>query len=432
MSDPNPYNQATPAEQSQELQNAQAPLSEWVQHIDVPEQTTHSVPVIQQPTVMAPPVIGQPIQATPQPTQQAQPVVSPPVTVAIPQEQQSMPLIVEKQSSMNAITSDESDRARKLVQIIDNSYSAMMVGQGTLKRNLLVCLLANSHTLLESVPGLAKSLAASTLASTISGKFNRIQCTADLMPSDISGSQIFNQSKNTFDTQLGPVFANIVLVDEINRSSAKSQSAMLEAMAERQVSIGDKTYQLPDPFMVIATQNPIESEGVYTLAEAQLDRFLIKDILTYPAPQDELEILNRVESGILNPRKETPKTPIETITPQDVLFLQDVASRVYIDTAIKQYIINLVYATRNPKQFLPERMAAVLEVGASPRATIGLMIGAKALALLSGRTNVIPEDVKALRYEILRHRLNLSFEADMEGITAENIIDTLFNVVPVP
>jgi MoxR-like ATPase len=303
-----------------------------------------------------------------------------------------------------------------------------MVGQDNLRNNLLVTLLAGGHILLESVPGLAKTTAAHALASTVSASFKRIQCTPDLLPSDIIGTQIYNQQNAAFETQLGPVHANFVLLDEVNRSSAKTQSAMLEAMQEKQTSIGGAVYRLPEPFFVIATQNPIEQEGTYHLPEAQLDRFLMKDILDYPKPVEELEILSRLDQGLLTIQNEAES--IATV--EDILYLQDITSRVYVDLALRQYIINIVYATRYPKDFVSPAVARVLEYGASPRASIAFLQGARALALIKGRAHVIPDDIKALRHPILRHRLILSYDAEIEGITPEVIIDQIFDTVPVP
>ena len=326
------------------------------------------------------------------------------------------------------ITAEERTRAEIIIRNISDSYSVKMVGQDRLRNNLLVTLLAGGHILLESVPGLAKTTAAHALASTVSASFKRIQCTPDLLPSDIIGTQIYNQQESTFETQLGPVHSHFVLLDEVNRSSAKTQSAMLEAMQEKQTSIGGEVYRLPEPFFVIATQNPIEQEGTYHLPEAQLDRFLMKDILDYPKPLEELEILSRLDQGLLTIRNEAES--VATI--EDILYLQDITSRVYVDIALRQYIINIVYATRYPKDFISPKMARVLEYGASPRASIAFLQGARALALIKGRSHVIPDDIKALRHPILRHRLILSYDAEIEGITPETIIDQIFDTVPIP
>lgn len=371
-----------------------------------------------------PPVLGQggqPQRVERPPLQRPQQAPEAPTQgVATPQLASAHPQV--------SISPDEHFKAKTIIKAISESYSVKMVGQDSLRNSLMVTLLAGGHILLESVPGLAKTTAAHALASTVSASFKRIQCTPDLLPSDIIGTQIYNQQKATFETQLGPVHAHFVLLDEVNRSSAKTQSAMLEAMQERQTSIGGKVYSLPSPFFVIATQNPIEQEGTYHLPEAQLDRFLMKEIVNYPTPSEELEILSRLDQGLLQVNKENDS--IATI--DDVRFLQELTSRVYVDLALRQYIINIVYATRNPKDFVSPQVANVLEYGASPRASIAFLQGARALAMINGRTHVIPDDIKALRHPILRHRLILSYEAEIEGITPEIIIDQIFDTVPIP
>ena len=399
----------------------------------------------QQPRrIMAPPPVGQPIAPplgqplTPPQQNQPQSSLSGYPQPAIPQHQVPEPgpsAIAPTQTPAptpvtvheGSISTSEVQRAYQLLNTVNNGYSHRMVGQEALKRSLLVSLLAGGHILLESVPGLAKTTAAHSLAATVAASFKRIQCTPDLLPSDIIGTQIWNQRDNSFDTKLGPVHANFVLLDEINRSSAKTQSAMLEAMQERQTSIGGVEHKLPDPFFVIATQNPIEQEGTYHLPEAQLDRFLLKDIVDYPNPQEELEILNRLEAGTLD-----PSHTVDSISLEDLKFLQGLVKKVYIDEALRQHIINIIWATRHPEGYLTEQQVRVLEYGASPRASIAFFQVAKANALLEGRTYVIPEDVKVLRHEVLRHRLILSYEADVEGIKVEDIIDTLFDSIPIP
>jgi MoxR-like ATPase len=319
-------------------------------------------------------------------------------------------------------------RAREIIDVISDSYSVKMVGQERLRMSLLIALIANGHILLESVPGLAKTTAASTLADTIKAQFKRIQCTPDLMPSDITGNQIYDASSGKFRTVLGPVHANFVLLDEINRSSAKTQSAMLEAMQERQTTIGGEIHTLPKPFLVIATQNPIEQEGTYELPEAQMDRFLLKEIVEYPSPVDELEILNRIDSGVLDPDKHVSSN----VTLEDVAFLQQVSRRIYVDESIRNYIVSIAYVTRNPTPYLGEERARLIKYGASPRASIAFLQASRALALLNGRNYVIPEDVRNLRHLVLRHRVLLTFEADAEGVRSEEIIDAIFAVVPTP
>ncbi|WP_309127220.1 MoxR family ATPase [Microbacterium sp.] len=326
------------------------------------------------------------------------------------------------------LTRDDLAQAQRILKIISDSYSTKMVGQERLRTSLLVALIAGGHILLESVPGLAKTTAASTLADTVKASFKRIQCTPDLLPSDITGNQIYDAASGTFRTVLGPVHANFVLLDEINRSSAKTQSAMLEAMQERQTTIGGEVHHLPKPFLVIATQNPIEQEGTYELPEAQMDRFLLKEIVEYPSPAEEFEILNRIDSGVLNPDRHVPGA----ISLEDVQHLQDIASRVYVDPAIRNYIVQLAYVTRNPAPYIGEERARFIKYGASPRASIAFLQASRALALLNGRTHVLPEDVRSLRHLVLRHRVLLTFEADAEGIRSEEIIDQIFASVPTP
>lgn len=318
--------------------------------------------------------------------------------------------------------------ARDVLTVISEAYSARVVGQERLRTSLLVALIAGGHILLESVPGLAKTTAASTLAATVKAQFKRIQCTPDLLPSDITGSQIYDASTGSFRTVLGPVHANFVLLDEINRSSAKTQSAMLEAMQEHQTTIGGDVHRLPEPFLVIATQNPIEQEGTYELPEAQMDRFLLKEIVDYPSPAEELEVLNRIDAGLLDPQHFDPRTVALT----DVKAMQEIASRIHIDPAIRQYIVSLVYVTRNPAQYIGEEKARFIKYGASPRASIAFMQASRAFALMQGRSYVIPEDVRALRHVILRHRVLLTFEGQAEGVRSEDIIDLVFGAVPTP
>ena len=286
-------------------------------------------------------------------------------------------------------------------------------------------MMTNGHVLLESVPGLAKTTAARVMTEAVNGSFSRIQCTPDLIPSDIIGTQMYNMATNTFEDKIGPVYSNFVLLDEINRSSAKTQSAMLEAMQEREVSIGGKTYKLPEVFVVIATQNPIESEGTYVLSEAHLDRFILKETLTYPNPADEIEILNRVESDVF--------TNISAVASmEDVLYLQKLCRRVYIDPAIKKYIVDIVQASRNTDKFMDPKLAQYVAMGASTRAAIAFMETAKAVALINGRRYCVPDDVKALRYSVLRHRIMLTFAAVADDIKVEQIIDAIVGAVKTP
>ncbi|GAA1146369.1 MULTISPECIES: MoxR family ATPase [Microbacterium] len=325
-------------------------------------------------------------------------------------------------------SADDLARAGRVLEVVSDAYSAKMVGQERLRMSLLISLIAGGHILLESVPGLAKTTAASTLADTVKARFKRIQCTPDLLPSDITGNQIYDAATGSFRTVLGPVHANFVLLDEINRSSAKTQSAMLEAMQEHQTTIGGEVHHLPKPFLVIATQNPIEQEGTYELPEAQMDRFLLKEIVEYPSPAEEFEILGRIDSGVLDPDRHVESA----VSLDDVRLLQDVASRIYVDPAIRNYIVSLSYVTRNPAPYIGEERARYIKYGASPRASIAFLQASRALALLNGRAHVLPEDIRALRHLVLRHRVLLTFEADAEGIRSEEIIDQIFAAVPTP
>ena len=330
--------------------------------------------------------------------------------------------------SKPAIADADLARAVSLINTVVALFRTKVVGQENLLLNLLVALLANGHILLESVPGLAKTTGAQTLADAIKASFSRIQCTPDLLPSDIIGTQIYNYSNGTFDTQLGPVHANFVLLDEINRSSAKTQSAMLEAMQERQTTIGGKAYKLPQPFVVLATQNPIEQEGTYELPEAQMDRFLLKEVLGYPTPEEEVEILNRIEAGVFDTKLDA-STAIDV---KEVFYLQQLVKKVYADTSVKQYIVRLVTATRYPSKVISPDLARYVESGASPRGSITLLQVARALALINGRDYVTPDDVKAMRYSALRHRITLNFEAIADNVHSEAVIDAIFAATQTP
>ena len=325
-----------------------------------------------------------------------------------------------------AISQEEFNYAQDVIKKLSSYYDSKVVGQQNLKFALVASIIADGHVLIESVPGLAKTTAAKTISDAVDGKFSRIQCTPDLLPSDIIGTQVYNQSTGEFDTTLGPVFANFVLLDEINRSSAKTQSAMLEAMQERQVTIGGQSYKMPgDVFIVIATQNPIEQEGTYLLSEAQTDRFIIKEKITYPKPEEEAEILNRIESGVI---RKTPAVP----SIQDVDNLQTIAEKVYVDASIKKYISYIVDATRHTETVLPQELSRYVRMGASPRASIAFMKIAKAVALIYGRTYVIPDDVKLLRHQVLRHRVELNYAAIADNVSVETIIDRLVGAIQTP
>ncbi|MGO1768407.1 MAG: AAA family ATPase [Microbacterium sp.] len=319
-------------------------------------------------------------------------------------------------------------RAGAVLDHIANAYSRKMVGQERLRTSLLVALIAGGHILLESVPGLAKTTAASTLADTVDAKFKRIQCTPDLLPSDITGNQVYDASTGRFRTVLGPVHSNFVLLDEINRSSAKTQSAMLEAMQEHQTTIGGEVHHLPKPFLVIATQNPVEQEGTYELPEAQLDRFLMKEIVEYPSPQEEYEVLQRLDTGLLDPEAHMSSTA----SLADVQMMQDVAKRIHVSPAIRNYIVGLSYVTRNPAPYIGEERARYIKYGASPRASIAFLQCARALALMSRRSHVVPEDIRDLRHLVLRHRVLLTFEAEADGVRSEDLVDAIFQSVPTP
>ena len=365
-----------------------------------------------------------------QPQLSTEPAVQPQPAATPTQFQPAAQPAAQFQPASAPISDDELSAANQNIQTVFDAFSSRVVGQENLRTALMVSLMTGGHILLESVPGLAKTTAVQTLAASVHGSFKRIQCTPDLLPSDIIGTQIYDYNKGEFRTELGPVHANFVLLDEINRSSAKTQSAMLEAMQEKQTSIGGQRYDLPKPFIVLATQNPIEQEGTYELPEAQLDRFLLKEVLSYPAPDEELEILKRIESGKLSEAPNNSNTP--NIELAAVETLQNLAQKVYIDDAIKNYIVKIVSATRNPASIIPSETARYVQYGASPRASIAFQQVAKALALINGRNYVIPEDIKQLHHSVLRHRIILNFEAIADQVHPEVIIDSIFNAVPVP
>jgi MoxR-like ATPase len=323
---------------------------------------------------------------------------------------------------------DEIARATELLGQVQRSFAARIAGQERLRTALLVTMLAEGHLLMESVPGLAKTLAASTLAHSLQARFVRIQCTPDLLPSDIVGTQVYDPRTHEFDTQLGPVHANIVLLDEINRASAKTQAAMLEAMQERQTSIAGVVHKLPEPFMVLATQNPIEQEGTYVLPEAQMDRFLLKEVVDYPSAVDELSVLDRYDDGTLGLHAGEVDG---VLSPADIVALQRMTERVYVDTAVKDYIVRLVRATRDVGGVSGD-LGPYVEFGASPRGSIAFFQVARALALYDGRNHVVPEDVHTLRHGVLRHRIHLTFEAVADSVRPEEVIDAVFAAVPTP
>jgi MoxR-like ATPase len=301
----------------------------------------------------------------------------------------------------------------------------VIVGQRYLVDRLMIGLLANGHVLLEGVPGLAKTLSVKTLAQAVNASFQRLQFTPDLLPADLIGTLIYNPREGVFTIKKGPIFANIILADEINRAPAKVQSALLEAMQERQVTIGDETYPLPDPFLVLATQNPIEQEGTYPLPEAQVDRFMLKLSITYPSREEERQILDRMAST----SNHAGASPV--IHTEDILRLRALVDQIYLDDKIKDYIIDLVFATRNPSAYKLD-LQRLIQYGASPRATLHLTLAAKAHAFLQGRGYVTPQDVKSIGHDILRHRIIVTYEAEAEDIDADAVVKSVFDGVPVP
>ena len=316
-------------------------------------------------------------------------------------------------------------RESQFIDLINMEMSKVIVGQKQMTERLLIGLLSNGHILLEGVPGLAKTLAIKTLASIVDADFSRIQFTPDLLPADLIGTMIYSQKTEEFMVKKGPVFANFVLADEINRSPAKVQSALLEAMQEHQVTIGESTFALPDPFLVMATQNPIEQEGTYPLPEAQVDRFMLKVVIDYPKKEEEKVILRQ------NINKEYPEVRKVTST-KDILNARKVCREVYLDEKIENYITDIVFASRFPNDFKLSKFAGMISYGGSPRATINLALAAKAYAFIKRRGYVIPEDVRAVAPDVLRHRIGLTYEAEAESITTEEIINEILNIVEVP
>jgi len=320
---------------------------------------------------------------------------------------------------------DRIQQESAFVDILSMEMGKVIVGQKHLVENLMIALLANGHILLEGVPGLAKTLAISTLSQAVDAKFSRIQFTPDLLPADITGTLIYSQKKEQFEVHKGPVFANFVLADEINRAPAKVQSALLEAMQERHVTLGEQTYALPEPFLVMATQNPIEQEGTYPLPEAQVDRFMLKVIVDYPKKEEERMIVRMNNSGTF------PKAQA-VVKPEDIVRARELVREVYMDEKIEKYIVDIVYATRTPEDYGLGNLKDLISFGASPRASISLSLAAKAYAFIKRRGYVIPEDVRAVCPEVLRHRIGLTYEAEAENVTTENIIEQVINAVIVP
>ena len=316
-------------------------------------------------------------------------------------------------------------RESAFVDTITAEVGKVIVGQRQMVDRLLIGLLCNGHILLEGVPGLAKTLAIKTLAAAINAKFQRIQFTPDLLPADLVGTMIYNQKDGKFFTRKGPLFANFILADEINRAPAKVQSALLEAMQERQVTIGEETFKLEEPFLVLATQNPIEQEGTYPLPEAQVDRFMLKVKIGYPSREEELAIMRQ---NVLDNSK-----PVKAVvTPKDILSAREVVKQVYMDEKIERYILDIVFATRDPKNYKMEKLAPLISYGASPRASINLALASKAHAFIKRRGYVIPEDVRAICPDVLRHRIAVTYEAEAEEITPEQIVVDILNGVEVP
>lgn len=311
------------------------------------------------------------------------------------------------------------------IRLLQAEIARVIVGQTYLVERLLVCLLADGHVLLEGVPGLAKTLSVKTLAQAINTGFSRIQFTPDLLPADLLGTLIYNPKTGEFTTKKGPLFSNIILADEINRAPAKVQAALLEAMQERQITLGGVTYKLEEPFMVLATQNPIEQEGTYPLPEAQVDRFMLKLNITYPSKSEEIQIMERMAG-----KKDIQVNPV--ISPADILRVRETVKTIYIDDKIKEYIVNIVMATRDPETYRLKNMKNLISMGASPRATIALNIASRAYAFLKGRGYVVPEDVKAIGLDVLRHRVQPSYEAEAEELKADHLVKRVFDEIEVP
>jgi MoxR-like ATPase len=318
------------------------------------------------------------------------------------------------------------EKESAFIELLNREMDKVIIGQRYMIDRMMIALLSNGHLLLEGVPGLAKTLAIKSLANCIDGDFSRIQFTPDLLPADVVGTQIYQSKNDKFSIRKGPVFANFVLADEINRAPAKVQSALLEAMQEKQVTIGDTTFNLPKPFMVLATQNPVEQEGTYPLPEAQVDRFMLKVVLDYPKKEEEKLIIRNNIAAAKYP--ETTKV----LKPEDILKAREVVRQVYMDEKIEQYIIDIVFATRNPEEYGLKKFNDLISFGGSPRASINLALAAKAYAFIKRRGYVIPEDVRAICKDILRHRIGVTYEAEAENITSEQIIDEILNHVEVP
>jgi MoxR-like ATPase len=341
------------------------------------------------------------------------------------QNHTNMEIIGSSQSVDIAALNDRINRESAFVDILNMELSKVVVGQKNMTEKLLLAVLANGHILLEGLPGLAKTLSIKSLAKAIDAKFSRIQFTPDLLPADVVGTMIYNQKENDFVVKKGPVFANFVLADEINRAPAKVQSALLEAMQERQVTIGDFSYKLDEPFLVLATQNPIEQEGTYPLPEAQVDRFMLKVIIHYPKKDEEQMIIRQnmaLEQPTINP----------VISKEAIANARKTVREVYMDEKIERYILDIVFASRKPEDYKLNKIKPFISYGGSPRASINLAIAAKAYAFIKRRGYVIPEDVRAVCYDVMRHRIGLTYEAEAENITPDEIISEILNIVEVP
>ncbi|HNP53562.1 MAG TPA: MoxR family ATPase [Ferruginibacter sp.] len=324
------------------------------------------------------------------------------------------------------LLNEKIQHASGFVSRIEDELSKVIVGQRQMVERLLIGLLSNGHVLLEGVPGLAKTLSIKSLAQSIHASFSRIQFTPDLLPADVVGTMIYNQAKNEFFVRKGPIFANFILADEINRAPAKVQSALLEAMQERQVTIGDTSYKLEEPFLVLATQNPIEQEGTYPLPEAQVDRFMLKLVVGYPSKSEEQQIIRQNTQGLTVP-------PIRSVaSTQEISTARELVRQVYLDEKIEQYILDIVFATRFPQDYGLAKLKPLISYGGSPRASINLSLAAKAHAFMQKRGFVVPDDVRAICKDVMRHRIGITYEAEAENVDAESIIDSILQTVPVP
>src|SRR5215216_799226 len=314
----------------------------------------------------------------------------------------------------------------KFIDTLRAEVGKVIIGQSYMLDRLMIGLLSNGHVLLEGVPGLAKTLAIKSLSTAINAKFSRIQFTPDLLPADVIGTMIYNQQRNEFVVRKGPIFANFILADEINRAPAKVQSALLEAMQERQITIGDTTYKLDEPFLVLATQNPLEQEGTYPLPEAQVDRFMLKIVIGYPTEQEEQLIIRQNVQGMQAPSVQ------QVVSIQEILQARELCRQVYMDEKIEQYILDIVFATRTPDKYRLEKLKPLISYGGSPRASINLALAAKAHAFLNKRGYVIPEDVRSISRDVLRHRIGLTYEAEAENVNVENVIEEVLRAIEVP